>query len=483
MLAFADPMSPAVGTAEHPLRVAVVGTGPSGMYAAAALFAEPGLHVTVDLFDRLPAPFGLVRYGVAPDHQKIKNVNRVFDKTAQDPRVRFFGNVQLGRDLDRGELRRHYHQIVYAVGAQADRSMGVPGEELAGSYSSTEFVAWYNCHPDLADARFELGHKSVAVVGIGNVAMDVARILATRADDLAKTDIGDHTLPHLASSGIREIWVLARRGPVQAKCSPPELKELSELAGVQVVVEPSELEIDPASAEELAGDRSATRNLEILRELAAVPADPEKVLVRFRFNVSPVEVLGRDGKVAGLRLERNRLEPDGRGGVAAVGTGEHEELPVTMVVRAIGYKSLPLVDLPYDSRKGVVPNREGRVVNPSGDPLPGEYVVGWVKRGPSGLIGSNKPDAAETVQAMLADLSKVEPLPESAADPAAVPALLASRGVRVVDYAEWRRLDAREVERGKPQGRPRVKFLRLEEMLLELGIDPAAVGVAAVDAE
>jgi ferredoxin--NADP+ reductase len=473
-------MSGLVGTAEHPLRVAIVGTGPSGMYAAGTLLAEPGLHVAVDLFDRLPAPFGLVRYGVAPDHQKIKSVNRVFDKTAQDARVRFFGNVQLGRDLDRGDLLRHYHQIVYAVGAQADRSMGVPGEELAGSYSSTEFVAWYNCHPDLADARFELQHERVAVVGIGNVAMDVARILATRAEELQKTDIGDHALEHLRTTGIREIWVLARRGPVQAKCSPPELKEIAELEGVQVVVDAAELELDAASAEELAGDRSAQRNLEIFRQLATVPPDPAKVQIRFRFCVSPVEVVGRDGKVAGLRLERNRLLSDGRGGTTAVATGEIEELPVTMVIRAIGYKSLPLLDLPYDARRGVVPNRDGRVVNPSGDPLPGEYVVGWVKRGPSGLIGSNKPDAAETVQAMLADLPKLEPLPAAAAQPGAVPALLAARRVRAVDYAEWRQLDAREVERGQPQGRPRVKFLRLEEMLLELGLDPTDVTAVEV---
>ncbi|HEV8240333.1 MAG TPA: NAD(P)-binding protein [Thermoanaerobaculia bacterium] len=470
------------GTAEQPLRVAVVGSGPSGMYAVAALLAEPGLHVTVDIFDRLPAPFGLVRYGVAPDHQKIKSVNRVFDKTAQDKRVRFFGNVQLGRDLDRADLLRHYHQVVYAVGAQADRSMAVPGEELAGSYSSTEFVAWYNCHPDLADARFELGHESAAVVGIGNVAMDVARILATRAEELQKTDIGDHALEHLRGSGIREIWVLARRGPVQAKCSPPELKELSELEGVQVVVEPGELEIDPASAEELAGDRAAQKNLEIFRGLAQVPVDASKVQIRFRFCVSPVEVLGRDGKVAGIRLERTRLESDGRGGTKAIGTGEFEELPATMVIRAIGYKSLPLVDLPYDARAGLVPNREGRVVDAKGEPLPGEYVVGWVKRGPTGLIGSNKPDAAETVQVMLADLPKTQALSAEAADLAAVPTLLAARGARAVDYEEWRRLDAREVERGKPHGRPRVKFLRLEEMLSELGLDPASVA-AAVDAE
>ncbi len=296
---------------------------------------------------------------------------------------------------------------------------------------------------------------------------------------MAKTDIGDHALAQLRSTGIREIWVLARRGPVQAKCSPPELKELAELPGVQVVVEASELEVDAASAEELAADRSAARNLEILRQLASAPLDPDKILIRLRFLVSPVELLERDGRVAGLRLERNRLEADARGGVAAVGTGEHEELPVTMVVRAIGYKSLPLVDLPYDSRRGVVPNRDGRVLNPAGDALPGEYVVGWVKRGPSGLIGSNKPDSAETVQAMLADLPAVSPLPAAMAAPAAVPELLAARGVRAVGYDEWRRLDALEVERGKPLGRPRVKFLRLEEMLLELGVDPAAVTVAA----
>ena len=467
-------MSPSAqpGTAEQPLRVAVVGTGPSGMYAAGSLLAEAGLQVSVDLFDRLPAPFGLVRYGVAPDHQKIKNVIRVFDRTAQDSRVRFFGNVQVGRDLSRQDLRLHYHQVVYAVGAQADRTMGIPGEELDGSYSSTEFVAWYNCHPDLADRHFDLRHGSVAVVGIGNVAMDCARVLAKRAEELAKTDISDAALDHLRESGIRTVWVLARRGPVQAKCSPPELKELAELEGVQVVVDAAELEVDPASAEELAGDRSAARNLEIFRELAAVPPDPAKVQIRFRFNVSPVEVLGADGRVAGLRLERNRLEPDGRGGVAAVPTGEVETLPATMVVRAIGYKSLPLVDLPYDGRRGLIPNRQGRVLNPAGDPLPGEYVVGWVKRGPTGLIGSNKPDAAETVAAMLEDLPRLSPLPPEAADPASVTRLLAERGVRPVDYAAWQRLDAAEVERGKPHGRPRVKFLRLEEMLLELGMDP-----------
>ena len=461
-------MSPTPGSAEHPLRVAVVGSGPSGMYAVASLLAEPGLQVSVDVFDRLPAPFGLVRYGVAPDHQKIKSVTRVFDKTAQDPRVRFLGNVEVGRDLSREELRRHYHHVVYAIGAQADREMGVPGEDLEGSYSSTELVAWYNCHPDLADRAFLLRHERVAVVGVGNVAMDCARVLAKSGDELATTDISDEALARLRESGIREVLVLARRGPVEAKCSPPELKEIAELPGVQVVVDPAELVVDPASEAELAADRSAAKNLEILRELGAVPLDPSKVHVRFRFRVSPVEVLGEQGRVVGLRVERNRLEPDSRGGARAVATGETELLPVSMVVRAIGYRSLPFLDLPYDRRAGIVPNREGRVVDAEGRVQPGEYVVGWVKRGPTGLIGSNKPDAVETVAAMVADLAATEPLDPSDAAPEAVDRLLAGRGVRIVDYPAWRRLDALEVERGRAQGRPRVKFLRVEEMLRQL---------------
>ena len=456
------------GSAEHPLRVAVVGSGPSGMYAVAALLAEPGLHVAVDVFDRLPAPFGLVRYGVAPDHQKIKNVIRVFDKTAQDSRVRFLGNVEIGRDVTREELRRHYHQVVYAIGAQADREMGVPGEDLDGSYSSTELVAWYNCHPDLADRAFALRHRQVAVVGIGNVAMDCARVLAMTGEQLATTDISDVALAGLRESGIREVFVLARRGPVEAKCSPPELKELAELPGVQVVVDAAELVVEPASEAELAADRAAQKNLEILRELAGVPPDPEKVQVRFRFRVSPVEVVGEGGRVAALRIERNRLEPDPRGGARAVGTGKLETLPVSMVVRAIGYRSLPFLDLPYDARAGVVPNRKGRVVDEAGRALPGEYVVGWVKRGPTGLIGSNKPDAAETVAAMVADLPSLPALDPADASREAVDNLLAGRGARVVDYPAWLRLDALEVERGKAQGRPRVKFLRVEEMLREL---------------
>jgi ferredoxin/flavodoxin---NADP+ reductase len=462
--------STSVGSFGHPLRVAIVGTGPSGMYAAAALLANKELEVQVDLFDRLPAPFGLVRYGVAPDHQKIKSVSRVFEKSAEDPRVRFFGNAELSRDYSREELLAHYHQVIYAVGAQADREMGIPGEDLEGSWSSTEFVAWYNCHPDFADACYTLRQQQrVAVVGIGNVAMDVARILAKDPAELALTDISDAALEELRSSGIREIWVLARRGPVQAKCSPAELKELGELAGVQVVVEPGELELDPASEAELEGDKSAQKNMEHFRAFAAAPLDPAKRHIRFRFLVSPVEVLGEGAKVAGLRIERNELRPRPDGSLSARGTGEFEVLPVSLVVRAIGYRSHALVDLPFDSRAGVIPNRQGRVVAESGEVVPREYVVGWVKRGPTGLIGSNKMDAAETVAAMLEDAPGLAPLEgEAAADPEAVVRLLEGRGARVVTYAHWQRLDRAEVERGRPHGRPRVKFSRVEEMLQAL---------------
>ncbi|HVS03880.1 MAG TPA: FAD-dependent oxidoreductase, partial [Thermoanaerobaculia bacterium] len=464
---------------EHPLRVAIVGTGPSGMYAAQSLLQQDGPTVSIDLFDRLPAPWGLVRYGVAPDHQKIKNVIRVFEKTADDPRVSFFGHVHFGRDLTREDLLRHYHQVVYAVGAQGDREMGISGEDLAGSWSSTEFVNWYNCHPDLADSCYPLEHERVAVVGIGNVAMDVTRILARPAEELATTDISDEALRCLRASRVREIHVLARRGPVQAKCSPAELREVGELAGVQVVVDAAELELDPTSEAELADDRAAQKNLELWRQWAEQPLDPDKRHVRFRFMVSPVEVLAADSRVAGLRVERNRLEPRPGGGTRPVGSGEAETLPVTLVIRAIGYKSLPLVDLPYDARRAVVPNDRGRVIDPGAGeaPLAREYVVGWVKRGPSGLIGSNKMDAAETVERMMEEVPELAPLPGAAATRREMERLLAGRGVRFVTYDDWRRLDAREVERGRRHGRPRVKFLRVEEMLAELDADTSeAVG-------
>lgn len=459
---------PAAATPERPLRVAIVGAGPSGFYTAAALLKEAPA-VSIDLIDRLPAPYGLVRYGVAPDHPKIKMVDRVFEKLCLDPRVRFLGNVELGRDLSRDDLHAHYDQVVYAVGGQSDRRMGVPGEDLAGSHSSTAFVAWYSGHPDFLDLEVDLGCEAAAVVGVGNVAMDVARILARPADELATTDIADPALAALRESRVRDVYVLARRGPVQAKCSPPELKELGEIGGVRVVVEGADLELDPGSAAEAEGDRQALKNLEILAGYANAEPAPSERRIHLRFFAAPVEITGEDGRVTAIRVERTRLEDAGGGALRAVGTGEIETLPVGLVVRAIGYRSLPLAGLPFDDRNGVIPNQRGRIVDPAtGAALPREYVVGWVKRGPTGLIGSNKPDGVETAAAMLEDLPALPPLPTAATAPAAIDALFAERGARPVPFCDWQRIDAAEVEAGKPHGRPRVKFVRVADMLAAL---------------
>jgi ferredoxin--NADP+ reductase len=462
-------MSNTLGTSGRPLRVAVIGAGPSGFYTAAALLARKDLAVSIDLIDRLPTPYGLVRYGVAPDHPKIKEVVRVFERLALDPRMRYLGNVEYGRDLSLADLRRFYDQVVFAVGGQSDRRLGVPGEDLAGSHSSTAFVAWYSRHPDFLDLPVDLGVDAAAVVGVGNVAIDVARVVARDPDELATTDISDDALAALRESRIRDVYLLARRGPVQAKCSPAELKEMSHLAGVDLLVDPRELELDPASAEELAGDPQAQKNLEILRAATARGRTGATRRIHLRFLVSPVELLGERGRVAAIRLERNRLAP-GRNGLSAQGTGEFETLPVGLVVRAVGYRSLPLPEVPFDERGAIVPNAGGRVSDPaSGAPLAGIYVAGWVKRGPTGLIGSNKPDGTETAAAMIADLPAIAPAPE--ATPAAVDGALAARGARVVDFAAWQRLDRLEVARGKAQGRPRVKLGPVAEMLAALAAD------------
>jgi len=459
----------AIGTSERPLRVAIVGAGPSGFYTAAALLAQQQLSVSVDLFDRLPSPYGLVRYGVAPDHPKIKQVTRVFEKLCLDPRLRYLGNVEYGRDVDLDDLRLHYDQIVFAVGGQSDRRLAVPGEDLVGSLSSTAFVAWYSHHPDFLDLPVDLDVEQAAVVGIGNVAIDVARVLARDPDELARTDISDGALAALRASRIRDIHLLARRGPVQAKCSPAELKELAQMRGVDLVVSPRDLELDPASAEELEHEPQAQKNLEILRAAAARGATGAPRRIHLRFLASPVELVGSGGRVRALRIERNRLVPRASG-LAAESTGECEDLAVELVVRAIGYRSLPLPGLPFDDRRAIVPNAAGRVVDPaSRAPSPGLYVAGWVKRGPTGLIGSNKQDGAETAAAMLADLDGCAPA--SAPEATAIDALLAERGVRVVDFACWQRLDRLEVERGARAGRPRVKLGAISEVLAALDAD------------
>lgn len=448
------------------LRVAIVGSGPAGFYAAEALQkAAPG--IAIDLIDRLPTPFGLVRGGVAPDHPKIKSVTRIFDRIASQPGFRYLGHVHVGKDVSIDDLRARYHVVLLSYGADTDRTLGIPGESLRGSHAATEFVAWYNGNPDYAAAQFDLTQGEVAVVGIGNVAMDVARILAKPTSVLAGTDLADHALQALAASQVHTIHLVARRGPVQAACTTPELRELGELEGVDVVVDPRDLELDAASAEQLANmeDRNPAKNLEVLRGWAERPLRGARRRVVFHFNASPV-ALGGSEHVESLTIVRNRLEADGRGGVRAVATDQTETLPVGMVFRSVGYKGRGLPGVPFDDRNGVVPNINGHVVEQAGSErtLPGLYVAGWIKRGPQGIIGTNKLCATDTVNQLLADVAAGD-VPTLSDDVSGIDTLLAERGVTVTSWADWLVLDKVEQERGAALGRPRVKFTDLRDML------------------
>jgi ferredoxin--NADP+ reductase len=466
-----------LGTADRPLRVAVVGAGPAGFYVAEHLLRRADVVVGVDMFDRLPTPYGLVRAGVAPDHQKIKTVTAAFDKVAAHPHFRFFGGVELGKDVGVGDLREHYHQIVYTTGAQTDRRMGIPGEDLPGSHPATEFVAWYNGHPDYRECQFDLSQERVAVVGVGNVAVDVARILCRTSEELARTDIAEHALEALRRSRVREVYLLGRRGPAQAAFTNPELKELGELEEADVVVRPEEVELDPLSREALekSNDRPGAKKVEILRSLARRGVAGKARRLTLRFLVSPLAVLDDGGgAVGGIRLVRNRLVASATGAIQAQATGQLEELPVGLVFRSVGYRGVPLAGVPFDDKWGVVLNEKGRVLDPdTKQPLAGEYTAGWIKRGPTGVIGTNKPDAAETVTGMLEDLAVGLTLDPSEPEPAAAERLVRQRRPDFVAYADWLRLDQLEIARGRARGCPRVKFTRVEEMLAALGRDRA----------
>ncbi len=458
------------GTVEQPLRVAIVGSGPAGFFTAQHLLAKPDLSVTVDLYERLPTPFGLVRFGVAPDHEEIKAVTRQFDKVAAKPGFRFLGNVDVGSHVTLDELRGHYHMICYTTGAQTDRQMGIPGEELARSHAATEFVAWYNGHPEYRECEFDLSVERVAVVGVGNVAVDVARILCRTEEELSTTDIADYALDALRRSRIKEVYMLGRRGPAQAAFTNAEVKELGELGGADVRVLEDEIALDPLSHAEVeqSGDQKLQRKLEILREFAARPPEGKPRTLTLRFLTSPVEMVGNEaGQVVGLRAVRNQLVADETGRLRAVPTDQFELLPVGLVFRSVGYHGVPLRGLPFDQRHGVVPNERGRVLT-NDVPMPGVYVSGWIKRGPTGVIGTNKRDAAETVAAMLEDLALgTVPSPDHP-QTEACESFVRQRQPAVVTYAEWERINQLETAQGEPQGRPRVKFTSTEEMLAAL---------------
>jgi ferredoxin--NADP+ reductase len=447
--------------ASRALRVAVVGSGPSGLFAVDALLRTSPVPVSIDVIERLPTPYGLVRYGVAPDHAKIKSVITTFAKTLGDARVRFLGNVAFGTDLNLDDVLRFYDAAIFAVGAPNDRALGIPGEHLPGSMSATEFVAWYSGHPDAATREIALHAEAVAVIGAGNVAIDVARILAKHVDELRPTDIPHHVLDALAASRIKDIYLIGRRGPAQAKFTTAELRELGELANADVILEPGELELDPASAEAVAARQALQRNLDVLRDFAKKTPVGKPRRLHLRFLASPVEIVGTKA-VEALVVERNRLDEFEN----AVGTGVLERIPAQMIFRAVGYRGEPLAGLPFDAKRHVIPNDAGRVLASAATPLPGAYVAGWIKRGPTGVIGTNKADAAETVRSLLADL---ESLPGAGAPrPEDVDNFLAERGVQVVGWKEWLEIDAYEIEAGRLHGRERTKATAYAELLERL---------------
>lgn len=443
-------------TPDRPLRVAVIGSGPSGIFATEALLKQTDLPAQVDVYDRLPTPYGLVRYGVAPDHLTIKSVTRGFEKTLADPRVRFLGNVEFGTDLTHEDALAHYDAVLYTVGASSDRRLGIPGEDLTGSMSATEFVAWYNGHPDAAAREMVLSASGVAVVGVGNVALDVSRILVKTAQELHESDIAAHALTALDASHVQDVWVLGRRGPAQAAFTTKELREFGELHAAEPVVKPQEIALTEAE-EAATTDNTKKKNVEVLRDFAARETEGKARRVHLRFLVSPVEILDDgQGRVGGLKVERNRLDENGN----AVGTGEFEVLPVQMVLRSVGYRGVALPGVPFDEKRGVIANDEGRVTG-----RVGEYTAGWIKRGPSGVVGTNRKDATDTVAHLLTD-AKEGRLP-GAAHPTreAVDALLAGKGVQVYSFHDWQVLDAHELAEGQAQGRPRAKVVHRELML------------------
>ncbi len=437
------------------LRVAIIGSGPAGVYAAQALVRHG--DVAVDVLDRLPAPYGLVRYGVAPDHEDIKSISATLRKVLEEPAVRFLGNVDVGRQITVEELHQHYDAILVAAGAAVDRRMGIPGEDLPGSFSATDFVAWYSGHPDAPIDYFTLTARSVAVIGVGNVAIDVTRILAKTADDLRGTDLPDHVLQVLGASVLEDVHLIGRRGPAQAKFTTRELRELGELANADVLVDAAELELDESSHERLEKEAVPRRNLKVLQEWAERPPQGRPRRVHVRFLMRPVEVLG-ETRVTGLRVERTRLDGTGN----ATPTGSTSTLDAQMVLRSVGYRGLALPGLPFDEATGVIPNSAGRVLR-DGVVAPGEYVAGWIKRGPTGVIGTNKRDATETVTAVLEDAPTLPPAPVR--DPDALPQLLAERGVNVVTWDGWGAIERAEAELGRLQGRERVKIAEREALL------------------
>jgi ferredoxin/flavodoxin---NADP+ reductase len=456
-------------------QVAIVGAGPAGAFAAVGLLRARG-DVDIDLFERLPTPWGLLRGGVAPDHQEIKRLADTFDRETLERGCRFLGNVEVGVDVSHEELMRHYTAVVYATGAQTDKSLGVPGEDLRGSWPATEFVAWYNGHPDYRGIEFDLSAKRAVVIGNGNVAADVTRVLTRSVAELERTDVADHALAALRESRIEEVVVVGRRGPAQVAFTSAELRELGHLEDVDLRVDPADVELDPLSSRwlEEEGTFTARRNVALLRELAARPARGEaRRRIVLRFLRSPVEIRG-NGAVEAIDVRRNEIVRSDGGALRAQAVDDDlETIECGLVLRSVGYQAVPLPHVPFDERRFVLPNERGRVLTPDGERLAGVYAVGWIKRGPTGILGTNKRDAEETVSCLAEDLRQGALATPSSPGREAIDALLAERRPDLVTVEGWRAIDAHELGRGREARRPRVKLASREELLT------AARGAAA----
>jgi ferredoxin--NADP+ reductase len=451
-----------IGTAQNPLKIAIVGSGPSGFYATESLF-KSDYEVQIDMYERLPVPYGLVRSGVAPDHPKLKQAMQVYAKIAQTPHFSYFGNVTVGKDIPVEVLKSCYHAVIFTCGAETDRKLGIPGEDLPGSYTATEFVGWYNGHPDYRDRAFDLSHEVAVIVGQGNVAADVSRILAKTRSELEHTDIAEHALEALDNSNIKDIYVIGRRGPAQAKFTSKELKEFGELEDCDAIVDPDELVLNPESEAELEdkGNAGSKKIYDLFQSFSAKAPAGKTRRIHFTFLKSPVEFTG-DGRIAKVRLEKNALSGPAMA-QSARGTGEYIELETGLIFRSIGYRGLPLAGVPFDDKRGVFANQEGRITE-NGEPVQGLYVAGWIKRGPTGIIGTNRADSVATVKSLLDDIEILSKGGDKPGKDAAID-YLQQHEVRFIDFIEWEKIDASEIARGTAKGKPREKFTYIQEML------------------
>ena len=449
-------------------KIAVIGSGPAGFYAAGEILRQQSWSIKVDIFDRLPTPYGLVRGGVAPDHQKIKSVTKIYSRIAENENFRFFGNVEFGSDIFRSDLLEFYDAIIYAVGSPSDRPLGISGEELPGSHSATEFVAWYNGHPDFREHKFKLSVKDVFVIGMGNVALDVARVLAKTPKELSKTDIADYALETLFESQIEDIWLVGRRGPLQAAFTPVEAREFLEMESADVILEGGSLKLDKESQLILETDASkdTKKNIEILKQISEKDSSKKKKRVHFLFLASPLEILGKE-YVEKIRMVRNELFKRDDGSLRSQATGDIIEKDAGLIFRSIGYHGNPLADVPFDHNSGTIPNECGQIIDNDRDKSlrTREYVAGWIKRGPTGVIGTNKQDAVETVHRMLETFLQEKIERRQKTESTGIDSLLKGRNVEYVSFEDWQLLDKHEINAGQSQERPRVKVTSIEKML------------------